>query len=223
VALRTMAWITGFALLGSAMSASAMADGSVLGLFNPLGVYVGAGLGRSSLNQTDLDEFDADFHHIDGQPLGWNAVIGVRPIPFLGAEVEYIDFGNTRSGALPPFNANQFLGANVHDQAGALFAVGYLPLPIPWLEPFVKLGWAQMWERDSYSGIYNGVSVNGTPLGFQTATQTTHPNGTAYGGGLQFHFEQFALRAQYERISGERSFGGWNNPDLLSVGLTWTF
>ena len=81
----------------------------------------------------------------------------------------------------------------------------------------------QMWEHDSYSGIYNGVFFNGAPLGLESASQTTHPSGTAYGGGLQFHFEQLAVRAQYERISGERSFGGWNNPDLMSVGLSWTF
>jgi hypothetical protein len=220
---RTMAWITGFALLGSALSANAMADGSILGLYNPLGVYVGAGLGRASINQIDFDQFASDFQHVDGQPLGWNAVIGVRPLPFLGGEVEYIDFGNAHTGILPAYNANQFLGSEVHDRAAAVFAVGYLPLPIPWMEPFVKLGWAQMWAHDSYSGIYNGVYVDGTPLGPQSASQTTHPSGTAYGGGLQFHIEQFAVRAQYERISGERTFGGWNNPDLLSVGLSWTF
>jgi hypothetical protein len=218
MALRTMAWLTGFALIGSAISANAMADGTVLGLYNPLGVYVGAGLGRSSLNQTDLDEFASDFHHIDGQPLGWNAVIGVRPLPFLGAEVEYIDFGNTHTGALAAYNANQFLGADVHDQAAALFAVGYLPLPIPWLEPFGKLGFAQIYDHESY-GIYN----NGLFAGSVGVTDTTHPSGAAYGGGLQFHIDQFAIRAQYERISGTRSFGGWNNPSLLSVGVNWTF
>jgi opacity protein-like surface antigen len=223
MAVRTMGWIAGFALIGSAVSANAMADGSILGLYNPLGLYVGAGVGRSSINQTDFDQFGSSFDHIDGQPLGWNAVIGVRPIPFLGAELEYIDFGNTRTGPLAAYNANQFLGGETRDQAAAVFAVGYLPLPIPWMEPFVKLGWAQLWEHDSYSGIYDGVYVSGVPLGFEAASQNTRPNGTAYGGGLQFHFEQLAVRAQYERISGERSFGGWNNPDLLSVGLSWTF
>jgi len=223
MALRTVALVTGFALLGSAGSANALADGTLLGLYNPLGVYAGAGLGRSSINQTDFDQFGSVFHHIDGQPLGWNAVIGLRPIPFLGAEAEYIDFGNTRTGALPAFNANQFLGGETRDRAAALFGVGYLPLPIPWVEPFVKLGWAQMSEHDSYSGIYNGVFFNGAPLGLAAASQNTHPNGAAYGGGVQFHFEQLAIRAQYERISGERTFGGWNNPDLLSIGLNWTF
>ncbi|HEV2703578.1 MAG TPA: outer membrane beta-barrel protein [Steroidobacteraceae bacterium] len=219
----TMAWVTGLALLGSAFSVSARADGTILGLYNPLGFYVGGGVGRSSINQTDFDQFASDFHHVDGQPVGWNAVMGMRPLSFLGGEVEYIDFGKVRTGALAPYFANQFLGGEVRDRAAAVFAVGYLPLPLPWIEPFVKLGWAQLWEHDSYSGVYDGVTLNGVPLGLQSASQTTHPSGTAYGGGVQFHFAQLAVRAQYERISGERKFGGWNNPDLLSVGLNWTF
>lgn len=223
MALRTMAWVTGVALLGSAFSSGARADGTVLGLYNPLGFYVGGGVGRSSINQTDFDEFTGQFHHIDSQPVGWNAVIGIRPLSFLGGEVEYMDFGNAHAEATPAFDDNQFLGGAVHDRAAAVYAVGYLPLPLPWIEPFVKLGWAQMWEHDSFSGVYNGVIVNGAPLGLQFDSQATHPSGTAYGGGVQFHFEQLALRAQYERISSDRRFGGWNNPDLLSVGLTWTF
>ena len=227
MARRTMHWWVGLTLIGGAMSANAMADGGVLGLYNPLGLYVGAGLGRSTVNQTQFDNNGDYFRHIDGEPLGWNAVIGVRPIPFLGAEVEYLDFGSKHLGEGAPFldggYTNQFLGGVAHDRAAAAFAVGYLPLPIPWFEPFAKLGWAQIWDHDSYSGEYNNVFVNGVALGQASSSQNTHPSGAAYGGGLQFHISQFAVRAQYERISGSRSFGGWNNPAMLSVGLNWTF
>ena len=214
-------------LVGGIVSANAMAQGDLLGLYNPLGLYVGAGVGHATINQTQFDSFGNYFHHVDGEPLGWNAVIGLRPIPFLGAEAEYIDFGNKRLAAGPAYlvggNTQQFLGGDAHDRAGAVFAVAYLPLPIPWLEPFAKLGWAQIREHDSYSGIYDNVFVNGVPLGQASATQSTRPSGTAYGAGLQFHFSQLGVRAQYERISGSRSFGGWNNPTLLSLGLNWTF
>jgi OmpA-like transmembrane domain len=219
MATRTKGWIVGFALITGAASASAMADGSILGLYNPLGFYVGAGLGRSTINETQFDDYGNYFHHIDGQPLGWNAVVGLRPIPFLGAEAEYIDFGNSHLGAGPSYLVGgypqQYLGGEAHDRAAAVFAVGYLPLPIPWLEPFAKLGVAQIWEHDSYSVNYNGAVGYGS--------DTTHPSGAAYGGGVQFHFEQLAIRAQFERISGSRSYGGWNNPQLLSLGLNWTF
>jgi hypothetical protein len=190
MAIRTKGWLIGLALVGSAVSANAMAD--VLGLYNPLGLYVGAGVGRATVNQTQFDAYGDYFHHIDGEPLGWNAVIGVRPLPFLGAEAEYIDFGNKRIAPGPPYlvsgYTDQFLGGNARDRAGAVFAVGYLPLPIPWMEPFAKLGWAQIWEHDDYSGIYNNAFVNGVPVGQASGSQSTHPSGAAFGGGLQFHF-----------------------------------
>jgi opacity protein-like surface antigen len=224
MAIRTIGWLLGFTLLGSAVSMNALADGPLFGLYNPLGLYVGAGVGRGTINETQFDEFSNSFHHDDGQPLGWNAVIGVRPIPFVGAEAEYIDFGNSHLGAAAPYvvgtTAQQFLGGEAHDQAGAIFAVGYLPVPVPWLEPFAKLGWAQIWEHGHNDSI---ATADGAVIEQSTSSQSTRPSGAAYGGGVQFHFSQLAIRAQYERISGSRSFGEWNNPALLSVGLNWTF
>jgi hypothetical protein len=225
MATRNAILLVGFTLIGAAASASAFAD-DPLGLYNPLGFYVGGAVGRADVNETQFDRYGDLFRHVDGQPLGWNAVVGVRPIPVLGAEAEYIDFGNTRVGAGPPFlvggNTQQFLGGDAHDRAAGLFAIGYLPLPVPWVEPFAKLGWAQIWEHDSYTGIYDNVIVNGAPLGQVSASQNTRPSGAAYGAGIQFHFAQLGVRAEYQRISGDRSFGGWNNPQLLSIGLNWT-
>jgi hypothetical protein len=218
--------LIGFALLGGVLCADARADGSALGIYNPLGMYVGAGIGRATINQTQFDSLGDYFRHVDDQPLGWNAVIGVRPSPILGAEAEFIDFGEAKLGAgLVPLigsSAQQFLGGSAHDQAAAVFAVGYLPLPIPWLEPFGKIGWSEIWDHDRYTGVYSNL-INGAANGLASASQTTHPTGAAYGGGLQFHFEQLAVRAEYERISGSRPFGGWNNPALMSLGLLWTF
>jgi opacity protein-like surface antigen len=223
MATRILGWMTAFTLVGSAVSVTALADGPLSGLYNPLGVYVGAGLGRATINQTEFDEFSNSFRHDDGQPLGWNASIGLRPIPFFGAEAEYIDFGNSRLHGGPPYTTGaatqQFLGGEAHDQAAAIFAVGYLPLPLPWIEPFAKLGWGQIWDH----GHLDSVTTIGTTVDESTASANAHSSGTAYGGGIQFHLSQLAVRAQYERISGSRSFGEWNNPALLSVGLNWTF
>ena len=225
MAMHLRSWVASLALVGGTLSAIAHAQSGPLDIYNPLGVYVGAGVGRSTLNETEFDQFNGYFRHIDGEPLGWNAVIGIRPLPILGAEAEYLDFGSKHLGAGAPFLAQgytqQLLGGQAHDRAGALFAVGYLPLPIPYLEPFAKLGWAQIWQHDSYTDSF--VPVNGTGGTESFASQNSHPSGAAYGAGLQFHFEQFGVRAQYERISGSHSFGGWNNPSLLSLGVNWTF
>lgn len=219
MAIRSIGWAVGLTLGCGALSAQALADSGPFDIYNPLGVYVGAGLGRATLNDAQFDQYGDFFHHFDGQPLGWNALVGIRPISFLGAEAEYIDFGDTHAGIGPAFvtetASQQFLGGAIHDRAAALFAVGYLPLPVPWIEPFGKLGFGQIWQHSSFAGTYNEQQLSGS--------ETTHPSGTAYGGGVQFHFQQLAVRAQYERISGNRSFGGWDNPSLLSVGVNWTF
>jgi len=228
MAKRTTGWMVGFTLIGSFVSLHAMADGPLFGLYNPLGLYVGAGVGTAITDQTQFDPIDLSFHRVDGRPLGWNAVIGVRPIPFLGAEAEYIDFGRTHLPAGPVMTVSgtslttQFLGSQATDHAAAVFAVGYLPLPIPWVEPFAKLGWGEIWEHDSTSGIYNNIYTASGPLGLAFASQTSQKDGVAYGAGLQFHVEQLAIRAQYERISASERLG-WNDPALASIGLSWTF
>ncbi len=225
--LRRTGWLAGLSLLGSMISANAMADGTLLGLYNPLGLYAGAGVGRATVNQTQFDDYGDVFRHIDGQPLGWNAVIGVRPIPILGAEAEYIDFGNKHLAAGAPFvlggYTQQFLGGEAHDRAGAVFAVGYLPLPIPWVEPFAKLGWAQIWEHDSYSGIY-AIPVNGVPIGQASASQNTQP--LAQPTEPACNSISASLRCARSTSASavtDHLAVGRANPTLLSVGLNWTF
>lgn len=218
MAIRSIGRVMGLALASSVVSAAALADSGPFDIYNPLGVYVGAGVGRATLNAAQFDQFDY-FDHYNGQPLGWEALVGIRPIPILGAEAEYIDFGSSHLGFGPSYyvagSPQQFQGGSVHDQAAAIFAVGYLPVPIPWIDVFGKLGFGQMWQHSSFVGIYQGTPAYGS--------DTSHPSGAAYGGGVQFHIQQFAVRAQYERISGDRSFGGWDNPSLWSVGVNWTF
>ena len=69
-------------------------------------------------------------------------MIGVRPISVVGAELEHIDFDSVH-GSIP----GTFLIGNVqgdlHSNATALFAVGYLPLPVPLLDVHAKAGVAR--------------------------------------------------------------------------------
>jgi hypothetical protein len=222
MAMRTTGWLAAFTLIGSLFSLNTLADGALFGLFNPLGLYIGAGVGQSNIGYTQFDDTGDSFRHRGSEPLGWNAVIGLRPIPFLGAEAEYIDFGNTSLGGRPIYSTTSepqgaLFGEN-HDRAATVSAVGYLPLPIPWMEPFAKLGWGEIWDHQHYeAAVVNGAAI------FPPFTQSTHSNGVVYGGGIQFHFSQLAVRVQYEVISSSRSFGERDDPGLLSVGLNWTF
>ncbi len=62
--------------------------------FNPLGFYVGGAVGQSQL-RGDLDSFSCGFIPCVGtvppvrflrHATGWEAMAGIRPLPFLGAE-----------------------------------------------------------------------------------------------------------------------------------------
>jgi opacity protein-like surface antigen len=220
--IRTAGWLAALALGGTLFSLNTLADDALFGLSNPLGLYIGAGVGQSNIGYTQFDDSGDSFRRNGSEPLGWNAMIGLRPIPFLGAEAEYLDFGNTDLGGRSIYSTSSesqgvLFGEN-HDRAAAVFAVGYLPLPIPWIEPFAKLGWGEIWDHQHFdAAIVNGAAT------FLPFTQSTHSNGVAYGAGVQFHFGQLAARAQYEVISSSRSFGERDDPGLLSVGLNWTF
>jgi len=59
---------------------------------NPLGLYVGAGLGTATIRQAS--ELDTGYYGLSREQYGWDAFIGVRPPPYLGAEIGYLDVGS---------------------------------------------------------------------------------------------------------------------------------
>ena len=117
-----------------AASASALAD-------NPAGFYLGAGVGYSTIRSDD-SAYGLPGYFNDHQT-AWKAIAGVRPIPFLGAEFEYIDFGHP-SHDYGNYNSINYYGFDSHPRASALFGVGYLPLPIPFVDVYAKAGVARL-------------------------------------------------------------------------------
>jgi hypothetical protein len=97
-----------------------------------LGFYVGAGIGESHVRtaQEILSDtaYDSRLDELHG---AWKLTTGIRPTSLLGAELEYIDFGNPRGG-----NAISGLGGITQADAKALtlFGLDYLPLPVPFLD-----------------------------------------------------------------------------------------
>lgn len=224
-------WTVVAAIVNGSLSMQAVADQGIFGLSNPLSLYIGGGLGRSSISQPLYDPYEPFFNgnRVNGRPLGWNAVIGVRPISFLGAEAEYLDYGTVRNGPGPVSGYSgspltlQFLGSKSHDQAAAAFAVGYVPLPLPFIEPFAKLGAAWVHTNDSYSGDYENTSVNGVPVGAVSESNGVTKYGIAYGGGLQLRIDHLAIRVEYVRTSLTKESGSLITPSLLSLGANYTF
>jgi hypothetical protein len=179
---------------------------------DPVGFYLGAGVGYSTVRSDD-PAYGLPGYFNDHQT-AWKAIAGIRPISIVGAEVEYIDFGHPTHD----YGANGYgsYGLDSHPRAGVLFGVGYLPLPIPFFDIFGKAGVARL-----QTDVTTATAGFCPPLPCNNPIYTRHnetDNKFAYGVGVQSKAWGFAFRAEYERISSQ--FG---DPDALTVSATWTF
>jgi opacity protein-like surface antigen len=190
--------------LSAALIAGACAASTAAFADNPAGFYVGAGLGYSTVRSDDPAYGLPGY--FDDHQTAWKVIAGVRPIPILGAEIEYIDFG--RPGRHNVFDYNYY-GLDSHPRASALFGVGYVPLPIPFFDVFGKAGIAR---------LQTDVTTFVDPVSQVVIRQNQTDNRFAYGVGVQSKVWGVSFRAEYERISSQ--FG---DPDALTVGATWTF
>ena len=179
---------------------------------NPAGFYLGAGVGYSTIRSDDT-AYGLPGYFNDHQT-AWKLIAGVRPISILGAEFEYIDFG--QPGNHHNYDPNYY-GLDSHPRASALFAVGYLPLPIPLIDVYGKAGVARL-----QTDVTTFVPSCGTSAYCTTPSTSFRQNQTdnrfAYGVGVQSKYWGVSFRAEYERISSQ-----YGDPDAVTVSATWTF
>ncbi len=204
--------IAAIGVIAMGASASALAD-------NPLGLYIGAGVGESQIgngnNYYNPYGYGGGYHDHDA---AWKVIAGLRPLPFVGAELEYIDFGNA-GGDAGYYHGYYDYSESAHPKATVLYGLGYLPLPLPFLDVYGKLGVARLQTNNSFftatgcAGPGNGPSCTVTESRFDQ--QNTK---FAYGAGVQAKFQDFAFRGEYERISST-----YGDPNALMVSVTWTF
>jgi hypothetical protein len=168
---------------------------------NPLGVYLGAGVGQAS---NIYDQFSSEGRH----DTGWKVMAGVRPIPFVGAELEYLDFGTE---SFSPANRVGFAGT-ARARAGGLFAVGYWPILPATMDLFARVGGDRV--HTTADGVLECNCFIVRNLSHVGETQSDF----AYGGGLQARLGALGLRVEYERT--DTAIG---HPRLLSAGITYTF
>ena len=199
-----------FALVLSATLLSPMANGD-----NLLGLYVGAGVGEGHVRTSQEILGDTDYDYpFDALHSAWKVTAGIRPISPFGVEVEYIDFGDPSNGP-SPFGLGGLSRAD--QKAVALFGLGYLPLT-PLLDVYGKAGIARLRTTAaevSPSPDCPAGSTSCGPTAFNISDRSTN---FAWGLGVQGKIGALAIRAEYERISA-----GGGNPDILSLGVTWTF
>lgn len=141
-------------------------------------LYVGAGVSKDKLSNIAPTGGLAD---IDST--SWKLAVGVRPVSFFAIEADYLALGSQTSS---------FVNVTSHSNAKAFagYAVGFLPLPVPFLDVFGKAGLA----RWSLSG--NNSTTAGNLFSF-----SNHGTEFAWGGGVGAHLGNVGGRLEYERFS----------------------
>jgi len=142
-------------------------------------IYVGAGVAHNSV--TDITD-QYGYSLPDLKNTSWKAYAGVRPLNWLAAELDYIDLGNA-SGTTPQGSYAHISGASTY----AGYAVGFLPIPLPAVDIFGKVGFSS-WRYDEQISF---PELTGHP---DTQKGTTF----AWGIGAQAHISIAGLRLEYE-------------------------
>src|ERR1700739_976384 len=114
-------------------------------------VYAGAGglwskISDVSVTATDLSN------------TAWKAFAGFRPIKQFAVEADYLDLGNQSASFLDG-------NTNLQYKAFAAYAVGFLPLPVPFLDVFAKGGlarWSSSGGTTVFPSSFTSLSANGT-------------------------------------------------------------
>ncbi len=187
-------------VLGSGLGAAPAAA-------DALGFYLGGGVGWATVRDTSLPDLDLS---VDSHPTGWTALMGLRPITFIGGELQYVDFGHGST-----VSSDGLFEKSVHQHGPAAFVNVYLPIPL--IELFAKAGIAHT-ETSVTEKALVPVTCPVTVPNCGYSSSNTSVNKAAYGGGLQLKLGPIAVRAEYVRF--EASAG---HPQMASLDLLWRF
>ena len=185
---------------------------------NLVNFSIGTAYGHADVTAPTAELFYSPLIGPGGIDLGHSAyqvMLGMRMLPMLGFEMDYLDLG-TVSGSPGSFSGSA-IRAKVTQKGEAAFAVIYLPVPV--INLYLKAGFARLTSdlRGTFAGTTCPPGVACLLLPSQSAFSTSAIT-PALGGGLQWTHGHWGIRAEYERFT---AFGA--HPDLVSVGVIWTF
>jgi Outer membrane protein beta-barrel domain len=144
--------------------------------------YLGAGVSSNKIS--DVTAINADLN-----TTSWKAYAGVRPINEFAVEADYLDLGSKT------INTSQS-STNLNYKAFAGYAVGFVPIPVPYLDVFGKVGlarWSSGGSTNSPGASLFSLSDNGTEF--------------AWGVGAQAHLDRFGARLEYEAFHIQNTSG----------------
>jgi opacity protein-like surface antigen len=148
-----------------------------------------------SIGQANTQAELGTLPEFDEDDTGFKVFVGIRPLDLLAFELAYVDFGGPSRSIGPVRTDAEVKGA-------AAFGLLYLPLPLPIVDVYGKAGFARLDTRID-AGSFR-LDESGTDF--------------AWGLGAQLNFGSLAIRAEYERFQTDSG-----DPDLISLGVSWTF
>jgi hypothetical protein len=151
--------------------------------------YLGAGVTSNKLD--DIVQQGNAFPDLDGT--SWKVFAGYRPISLFAVEADYLDLGSNKAeGACTDCCMAACRGIFQSDaQAFAAYALGFLPIPVPFLDIYGKAGLAR-WKLNTHVSGF-AASDRGTEF--------------AWGVGVQAHVSMFGARLEYEQFNIPNSSG----------------
>jgi hypothetical protein len=158
------------------------------------GFYLGAGV-----SDAKIDDVFGSGSDLDLDNTAWKIIAGFRPLDHFAVEANYMDLGDEeRSFGLGSVRSSA--------KAFGAYAVGFLPIPVPFLDIYGKAGLAR-WD------------VDGSSSGVALVNFSDHGTEFAWGGGAQVRFGSLAGRLEYDHFDIDNTDG----LDMYTLGLTWTF
>lgn len=186
---------------GSLLTALAIAGASGAVAAQPpsaTGPYVGAGIGGSDFDLGSGD-WGVGARTDDDTDTAWRVFAGMRILPYVGAEIGYIDLGE----------AEGTLGTSAEAKAIDLVAVGNVPLYQRGPHQFDLLG--------KVGGYWWDADVDASP---GSRLDGGDDFDFTFGVGAQYHFNNIGTRVEWQRY--QDVFGSVDT-DVWMASVIFTF
>ena len=163
------------------------------------GIYIGAAIGQAKTGDAiGLGELYDDTDQLEKFIVGW------RPMDWFAIEASYFDLGAVSLDQTVPAAAPFRLEQDGWDVFGVL-----------------------LWEMSAVdlfakAGVVSSDADLTQNTGGGQSSSVDEDTDFGWGVGVQFRFGKLATRIEWEKLTisnGDR----FDHPELLSLGLTWTF
>ena len=163
---------------------------------------VGVGVSRDNLK--DLAAINGSLNSTN-----WKVWAGLRPISLLGIEADYLRLGSETSSFMFVDGTST---THLEYKAVAAYGIGFLPIPVPSLDVFGKVGLVR-WTSSGGSTVVIGTG----PGSFSSLSD----NGSqfAWGVGGQLHLGNLGARLEYENFDVRNT----NGANIVSLSVFLNF